>query len=77
MEVSRDEFEVHGPHGGSKWFASTGVGKNGQSVTINFLSENEEEVDALAHGLGIAHDVHMHQRAEEIGTAADYHDFTE
>jgi len=77
MEVSRDEYEVHGPNGGSDWYASEGIGENGQSVSINYIASDQREVTALAHGLGIAHNVHMHKKAQRIGTAAEYREFSD
>jgi hypothetical protein len=76
MEIDRTDHNAVSPNGGDTWFSSTGVGKNGQSVTLNFFADSEEEVAPLAHGLGIAHNVSMHQEAERIGTRQDYEDLS-
>lgn len=77
MEISNDDIDAVGPLGGSKWFSSQGIGKRGQTVALNFLVNDEDEIPALAQGLGIAHNVHMHKEAEYIGTRDDYLDATD
>lgn len=72
MEIDRSEIEVRGPGPRREWYASQGIGAHGQTVSINFITDRKGDVDALAHGLGIANDVHMHQKAEHIGSAKDY-----
>jgi hypothetical protein len=74
MEIQPDEIDVYAPGNTSKWFASEGLSETGHGVVINFLADNEEEVAPLAHGLGIAHNVSMHKKAEYIGTAQDFRD---
>ena len=76
MEIDRDDHEAVSPTGGQKWFASSGIGNRGQTVTLNFLADSKEEVAPLAYGLGIAHNIHMHEQAQEIGTADDYRDMS-
>ncbi len=68
MEVSPEEHDIHSPSHGRKWFSSEGIGKRGQGVTLNYFVEKEEDIAPLAHGLGIANDIHMHTKAQFIGS---------
>ena len=72
MEINRDDHDAYSPSGGQKWFASKGIGSRGQTVTLNFICDKEEQIAPLAHGLGIAHNVTMHQKAEYIAPAEHY-----
>lgn len=76
MEIQPEEHDVHAPSHGRKWFASEGIGKRGQGVTLNFFVEEESDISPLAHGLGIASNIHMHKKAEYIGMKDDYLDMT-
>lgn len=77
MEIDPDEIEVYPPSGGSRWFASSGLNGQGKQVVVNYFVDEKQEVNALAHGLGIAHDISMHKEAEYIGPASDYAEFKE
>jgi hypothetical protein len=74
MEVDKSDINAIGTGRSDLWFASEGVSGNGTPTTINYFVESKEEVAALAHGLGIAHDLSMHTEAEYIGRKADYED---
>lgn len=76
MEIDRSDHNAVSPSGGDTWFSSTGIGKQGESVTLNFFANSHEEVAPLAHGLGIAHSVSMHEDAQKIGTRQDYEDLS-
>ena len=76
MEIDRSDHNAVSPSDGNTWFSSTGIGKQGESVTLNFFADSKEEVTALAHGLGIAHSVSMHGDAQRIGTRQDYEDLS-
>lgn len=77
MEIQPDEVDVYGPGNNAQWYASEGLSETGHKVVINYLVDSEGDVNALAHGLGIAHNVSMHQKAEHIGTVVDFNDATE
>jgi hypothetical protein len=77
MEIQPDEVDVYGTGRNTQWFASEGLSENGHKVVINYLVRDEAEVNALAHGLGISHNVSMHTKAEHIGTVVDFNDATE
>lgn len=77
MEIMPDEVDVYGPGRKDKWYSSEGLSENGHKVVINYLVGDEKEVPALAHGLGIAHNVSMHNNAEYIGTDQDFNDCTD
>jgi len=77
MDVQPDEIEIHGTGANSKWFSSEGLNGKGKGVVLNYLTDTEEEVDALAHGLGIAHDVSMHTKAKYVGTRQDFLDMSQ
>jgi hypothetical protein len=72
MDIRPDEIDMHGTGSASNWYSSKGLNKDGRGVVLNFFADTEEEVHALAHGLGIVHDVSMHERAIFIGTRQDY-----
>lgn len=72
MDVQPDEITVHGTGQASKWYSSDGINDKGAGVALNFLVDDEREIKPLAHGLGIAHGVHMHKKAKHIGTRGDF-----
>lgn len=76
MEISSNDVDAIGPQGGSQWYSSQGIGANGQSVTLNFLVNSEDEVAPLAHGLGVAQNIHMHAKATRIGTRKEYEEMS-
>ncbi len=77
MDVSPDEYETHAPGQASKWYSSEGLNQKGKAVVINYLVDDESQVSALAQGLGIAHNVSMHKKAEYIGTRQDFLDHSD
>lgn len=74
MDIQPDEIDIHGATGGSKWFASKGISGTGHGVVLNFIVDDESEIEPLAHAAGIANNVSMHQPAEYIGTRGDFID---
>lgn len=72
MEISPQEIEVVGAHGGRNWYASEGIKENGSGIAINYLADSQDEVDAIAQGLGIAHGVSLHKKAKYVGPSEEY-----
>lgn len=75
MEPVNEEHEVYSAVGNGEWYASSGFGSRGQQVTVNYLAKSKGDAEALAHGLGIARDIHGHTKMEHIGSEAEYREF--
>lgn len=71
-----EEVDVVIP-GKRQWFASRGINTYGRETVINFIADDESQANALGHGLGIAYNLHCHQKAEHIGTLGDFNDFSD
>lgn len=76
MTKRHGDIEAHAASGGANWYASTGVGTDGQTVVLNFIADSEKDVAPIAHGLGIALGITRHAKAKYIGPSQEYYDLS-